>query len=76
MTGLIGPNLVDNQWIHGGQPLDVVKVITEGVLAKGMVAWGPILGKQKIIEATAYVMSKHKAGDEIVKVDGWVPRAQ
>jgi cytochrome c oxidase cbb3-type subunit III len=76
MTGLIGPNLLDNQWIHGGLPMEVMKTITDGVLTKGMVAWGPILGKQKIIEVTSYIMSKHKAGDEIVKVDGWVPRAQ
>lgn len=73
MTGLIGPNLVDNQWIHGGLPMDVVKVVTEGVLAKGMVAWGPILGKEKIIDVTAYIMSHHKAGEEIVKVDAWIP---
>jgi cytochrome c oxidase cbb3-type subunit 3 len=76
MTGLIGPNLVDKEWIHGGLPLEVMKTITDGVLAKGMVAWGPILGREKIIECTAYIMSFHQAGEEIIKVDGWVPRAQ
>jgi cytochrome c oxidase cbb3-type subunit III len=76
MTGMIGPNLVDTEWIHGGLPMEVMKTITDGVLAKGMVAWGPILGRQKIIEATAYIMSHHQAGEEIIKVDGWVPRAQ
>lgn len=73
MTGLIGPNLVDNQWIHGGLPTEVMKTITDGVLAKGMVAWGPILGRQKITEVTAYIMSRHRAGEEIVKVDAWIP---
>ena len=73
MTGLIGPNLVDNQWIHGGKPLDTVKVINEGVLAKGMPPWGPVLGKQKIAEVTAYIFSKHKPGEEIVIVPGWTP---
>lgn len=72
MTGLIGPNLVDNQWIHGGLPLEVVKTITEGVLAKGMVAWGPILGRQKIAEVTAHIMAHHHPGEEIVKVDAWI----
>ncbi len=73
MTGMIGPNLVDNQWIHGGQPTDLIKTITEGVLAKGMVAWGPILGRQKIIEVTVHILARHQPGGEIVKVDGWVP---
>ena len=73
MTGLIGPNLVDNQWIHGGLPTEVVKTVTEGVLAKGMVAWGPILGRQKITEVVAYVMAHHHPGEEIVKVDAWIP---
>ena len=73
MTGLIGPNLRDNQWIHGGQPMEMVKTITEGVLAKGMIAWGPILGRQKIIEVTAHILAHHHPGEEIVKVEGWVP---
>ena len=73
MTGLIGPNLVDNQWIHGGLPMEVMKTVTEGVLAKGMVAWGPILGKEKIAEVTGYIMAHHHPGEEIVKVDAWIP---
>jgi cytochrome c oxidase cbb3-type subunit III len=73
LTGLSGPNLVDNQWIHGGMPMDVVKVIDAGVLAKGMPAWGPLLGKEKITQVTAYIMSFHKQGEEIVKVSGWTP---
>jgi cytochrome c oxidase cbb3-type subunit III len=75
MTGLIGPNLVDNQWIHGGKPLEVVKSIDEGVLAKGMPAWGPLLGHEKIKELTAYIFSRHTRGEEIVPVAGWTPIA-
>lgn len=73
LTGMIGPNLVDNQWIHGGKPMDAVKTITEGVLAKGMPPWGAMLGKQKISEVTAYIFSFHKPGEEIVAVPGWTP---
>lgn len=73
MTGLIGPNLVDNQWIHGGTPLDAIKTINEGVLAKGMPAWGPLLGKQKITEVAAYIFAQHKPGEEVVVVAGWTP---
>jgi cytochrome c oxidase cbb3-type subunit 3 len=73
MTGLIGPNLLDDQWIHGGKPMDLVKTITEGVLAKGMPTWGPLLGKQKITEVVAYIMAHHHPGEEIVIVPGWTP---
>jgi cytochrome c oxidase cbb3-type subunit 3 len=73
LTGLIGPNLVDTQWIHGGKPMDSIKTIEEGVLAKGMPAWGAMLGKQKINEVTAYIFSHHKTGEEVVVVPGWTP---
>jgi cytochrome c oxidase cbb3-type subunit 3 len=73
LKGLIGPNLVDTQWIHGGKPMDSIKVINEGVLAKGMPAWGPLLGKEKITQLTAYIFSKHQPGEEIVAVPGWTP---
>ena len=73
MTGLIGPNLVDKEWIHGGKPMDSFKTINEGVLVKGMPAWGPMLGKQKISEAVAYIFSHHKPGEEVVIVPGWTP---
>ncbi len=58
LTGSIGPNLVDDEWIHGGTAEDIVRTITEGVPAKGMVTWGPILGPEKIGHLTAYILSK------------------
>jgi len=73
LTGLIGPNLVDNQWIHGGKPMDVIKTITEGSLLKGMPAWGPLLGNQKISEVTAFIYSHHQPGEEVIIVPGWTP---
>lgn len=73
LTGLIGPNLVDNQWIHGGQPLDATRVILDGVTAKGMPAWGPMLGKQKTSEVVAYIFSRHEPGERVVAVPGWTP---
>ncbi len=73
MTGLIGPNLVDHEWIHGGKPMDAFKTVNEGVLVKGMPAWGPMLGRQKISEAVAYIFSHHKPGEEVIIVPGWTP---
>jgi cytochrome c oxidase cbb3-type subunit 3 len=73
LTGLIGPNLLDNQWIHGGLPLDAVRIVQNGVAAKGMPAWGPMLGNQKTQEVVAYIFSHHKPGETIVAVPGWTP---
>lgn len=71
LAGQIGPSLRDTEWVHGGQPLEIVKTITDGVLAKGMPGWGPILGPAKIGEVTAYILSHHQEGEPItLKVTG------
>lgn len=58
MTGGIGPNLVDDEWIHGGELADIVRTITNGVPEKGMIQWGPVLGAEKIEAVARYVHSK------------------
>jgi len=60
MTGLIGPNLIDDQWINGGTYDAIVKTINEGVAAKGMPTWGPILGPKVVGAAASYVLSKNE----------------
>jgi cytochrome c oxidase cbb3-type subunit 3 len=55
--GLIGPNLTDNTWIHGGTPEKIYETIHEGVAAKGMPAWGPALGDEKVAAVAAYVLT-------------------
>ncbi|MCB9229467.1 MAG: c-type cytochrome [Deltaproteobacteria bacterium] len=57
LGGLIGPNLVDDHWLHGCTPEAIMKVVDEGVPEKGMASWGPILGKKKITEVVAYILS-------------------
>lgn len=59
LTGGIGPNLVDTTWIHGGTPVDLLKVVNDGVTAKGMPTWGPVLGGKKVSEVVAFVLSHH-----------------
>jgi len=59
LTGGIGPNLVDTVWIHGDKPTDVEKTVNEGVLAKGMPNWGPVLGGKKVSEVVAFILSHH-----------------
>ena len=55
--GNIGPNLTDAYWIHGDRPLDLFKVVTDGVPAKGMPTWGPQLGVDRVETVVAYVLT-------------------
>jgi len=55
--GTVGPNLTDKFWIHGGTPEMILASITDGMPAMGMVAWGPILGQQRVEAVTAFVLS-------------------
>lgn len=61
LQGGIGFNLADATWVHGGKPTEVMKTVTEGVPAKGMAAWGPVLGPKKTAEVVAFILSKHAA---------------
>lgn len=55
--GLVGPNLTDKYWIHGGKAENIFKVVAEGVLPKGMPAWKASIGESKVREVTAYILS-------------------
>lgn len=55
--GKIGPNLTDDAWIHGSQPMDVYKIVKDGFLPKQMPAWGLQLGERKVRTVVAYVLS-------------------
>ncbi|HHL39226.1 MAG TPA: c-type cytochrome [Deltaproteobacteria bacterium] len=52
----IGPNLTDAEWIYGGKPEQIVKVITEGT-ENGMPPWASQLGEAKIAKVAAFVHS-------------------
>ena len=57
--GVIGPNLTDDYWIHGGRPTQILQTMTVGVPDKGMPAWGAVLKPGDVVAAAAYVMSLH-----------------
>lgn len=65
LKGKIGPNLTDQVWIHGGQPNQIIQTITRGVSTKGMPTWGPVLGRARIAEVAAFVLSHHTKGEPI-----------
>jgi len=60
-TGGIGPDLTDDEWIHGSSYAEVTRTVSEGVLEKGMIAWGPVLGEEKVAQVAAYVMTLSEA---------------
>lgn len=53
--GTIGPNMTDDYYIHGGTLSDIKKIVEEGVLPKGMVAWKGIL-KPDDLDAVVFFM--------------------
>jgi cytochrome c oxidase cbb3-type subunit 3 len=55
--GMIGPNLTDRYWIHGGKPLEVLTTVSQGVPQKGMPAWGQVMKPDQVASVTAYVLT-------------------
>ncbi|MDP2890235.1 MAG: cbb3-type cytochrome c oxidase N-terminal domain-containing protein [Bacteroidota bacterium] len=55
--GLVGPNFTDDYWIHGGNPEDLLKVVNEGVIEKGMISYKSQLNKTQINNVIQYILS-------------------
>lgn len=55
--GLVGPNLTDGYWIHGCEPMQMLKTIQAGVAAKGMPAWMNQLGPSRTQTVLAYILT-------------------
>ena len=53
--GLVGPNLTDDYWIHGSSYADSVKIIWDGVPAKGMITWKTVLKPEQIQDVASYI---------------------
>lgn len=53
--GQVGPNLCDDYWIHGSNFVDNLRVIVNGVPAKGMVTWRGILKPADIHAVASYI---------------------
>jgi len=55
--GLIGPNLTDEYWLHGGKVGEVFRTIKYGVPEKGMVPWEANLTPVQIAQVTNFILS-------------------
>ena len=67
--GSVGPNLTDDFWIHGGDFDAVVKVINDGVLDKGMIAWKTVLNPTQVNEVASFLLT-------LPQVDGKDPQGE
>jgi cytochrome c oxidase cbb3-type subunit 3 len=57
--GVVGPNLTDDYWLHGGSLNDVFKTIKYGWTEKGMKSWKDDFSPVQIAQIASYVKSLH-----------------
>ena len=55
--GLVGPNLTDKYWVHGGGIKNIFKTIKYGVPQKGMISWESQLAPNKMQEVASYILT-------------------
>ncbi|HRN58541.1 MAG TPA: cbb3-type cytochrome c oxidase N-terminal domain-containing protein [Agriterribacter sp.] len=55
--GMVGPNLTDDYWLHGGDVKSIFKTIKYGVNA--MPQWQTSYSNKQIAQVSSYVMSLH-----------------
>ena len=55
--GLIGPNLTDDHWLHGGSVEQIFQTVAKGWPAKGMPPWGRALRPEELSALVSYVRS-------------------
>ena len=53
--GIVGPNLTDEFWLHGGRLVDISRTISDGVPEKGMIPWKGQLSPEEIHALSAYI---------------------
>lgn len=56
-SGLVGPNLTDDAYINVQSLTDIYNTIEQGVVLKGMPAWGRQLHPTEVVLLSAYVAS-------------------
>ncbi len=57
--GIVGPNLTDDYWLHGGSIQDIFKTIKYGWPEKGMKSWKDDYSPLQIAQLASFVKSLH-----------------
>ncbi len=55
--GMVGPNLTDDYWIHGGSIKNLFTIIKYGVPDKGMISWKEQLNPQQMAQVASYILT-------------------
>jgi cytochrome c oxidase cbb3-type subunit 3 len=55
--GIVGPNLTDVYWLHGGDIKSLFTVVKYGVQGKGMKSWQQELSPAMMAQVTSYILS-------------------
>ena len=55
--GLVGPNLTDDYWIHGGDIQSIYATIKEGVPNTAMISWKTVLSPVQMRDVSNYIKS-------------------
>jgi cytochrome c oxidase cbb3-type subunit 3 len=55
--GGIGPNLVDEYWLHGGSIEEIFKTIKYGVADKGMISWQSQMSASNMSDVSSFLFS-------------------
>lgn len=56
-SGLVGPNMTDDYWIHGGSLQNIFKTVKYGVPDKGMISWKEQLSPQQMAQVSNYILT-------------------
>ena len=77
-TPALGPNLTDDHWLHGGDLIQIYKTVNEGVLAKGMPAWGKAMAPDEVNAVVMYVASLRNSNvpGKAPQGEPWTPAAK
>lgn len=63
LSGGVGFNLKDGEWIHGNQPSDILNSIKNGFSKAGMPAFGAMFKEDQLAALVDYVLSKREGFD-------------
>ncbi|MFK5856235.1 MAG: cbb3-type cytochrome c oxidase N-terminal domain-containing protein [Bacteroidota bacterium] len=55
--GLVGPNMTDNYWIHGNSVEELYKIVSNGVIEKGMIPYNTQLSEKARLEVVSYILT-------------------
>ncbi|HFC01242.1 MAG TPA: c-type cytochrome [Phaeodactylibacter sp.] len=65
--GILGPNLTDEYWLHGGGVKNIFNTVTTGVPKTTMISWKGSLKPEQIQKVVSYILSLKGSNPENAK---------